>query len=428
MIARLTSHADIVVAAETMRAPEVYPITEQRDRLYGQAPTTSEHSQSPAPHLNTEISLDAVGRLSPSTSVEHRVGFQQERDAGIVIATETMVAPELYPIAEQQDRPYAYGTAPTTSEHSQVPVPHSSNATSLQAVGHLSSSTSVEHQVHFHQDRNAGIVIAAETIRAPELYPITEQQDHPYAYGTAPTTSEHSQVPVPHSSTATSLQAVGQSSSSTSVEHPVRSHQDRNAGIVVTAETTRAPELYSIAEQQDHPFGPALTASEHAQGPVPYLNTAVSLEAIGRSSSSINFEHQARLQQDYLEQDRLQQEALQQAHPHQAAFTTSEHPQGTEARLTTSTSPHIVGRSLSRRVSNASSSDVDDEQEIPVSFNPEVAHTLAPHLQENLRSIEHESQQKAIAKAERNARVASGNSFSHFNAASGPPAQQVPSR
>lgn len=400
----------------------MYRIAKQQLRPYGQAPTTSGHSHGPVPHRNTEISLDTLGSLTLSTSVEHRARSQQDRDADAVIAAETMRARELYPISEQQER--QYGQAPVTSEHSHGPIPHLSTATSLETASRLYSSTKIEHPARFQQDRNTNVVVTPETLWAPELYPIDEQQDRLYAHGPAPTTSERSQGPVPHPNTAISHGTVGHLSPSTSVKHRVRFQRERDADIVITAEAMRASELHSITEQQNRLFVPALTTSEHSQGPAPYLNT------VGHSSSTANVEYQVRpqrerYQQGIVQQDRRQQEALQQRHPHKAALTTTKHPQGTEARLTTATNPLVVSRRLSRRVSNVSSSDADDEEEIPVNFKPEAVRTLAPHLQDNLRKIEQESLQKAINNAERSARVASGNSFSHFNAASAPQAQQV---
>lgn len=46
-----------------------------------------------------------------------------------------------------------------------------------------------------------------------------------------------------------------------------------------------------------------------------------------------------------------------------------------------------------------------------MSFEPEAAKLLPQHLQENLRKIVSESQQKIVEKAQRSARVASGNTF-----------------
>ena len=52
-----------------------------------------------------------------------------------------------------------------------------------------------------------------------------------------------------------------------------------------------------------------------------------------------------------------------------------------------------------------------------MSLEPEAARLLPQNLQENLHKIVSESQQKVEERAQRSARVASGNSFSQHNAA-----------
>ena len=58
--------------------------------------------------------------------------------------------------------------------------------------------------------------------------------------------------------------------------------------------------------------------------------------------------------------------------------------------------------------------------EIPVSFEPGVTKLPPQHLQETLRTTESKSQQKAVERAQRSARVAAGNSFGQQASASSP--------
>ena len=103
--------------------------------------------------------------------------------------------------------------------------------------------------------------------------------------------------------------------------------------------------------------------------------------------------------------------------PHQLTPITSSHLPGPVSHHSVRYNPRRVTNPLPRRVSHSSSSDADDEEEIPVSFEPRAASTLPFHLQLNLLEIESESQQKVEERTQRSARVAAGNSFSQNTSA-----------
>ena len=103
--------------------------------------------------------------------------------------------------------------------------------------------------------------------------------------------------------------------------------------------------------------------------------------------------------------------------PHQLTPITSSQLPGPVSHHSVRYNPRRVTNPLPRRVSHSSSSDADDEEEIPVSFEPRAASTLPFHLQLNLLEIESESLQKVEERTQRSARVAAGNSFSQNTSA-----------